>query len=170
MKDLNIIFIGRLSFPLGIASTKRRRIIIDYLNDQKIKCQVICLRQKESESFNNSKRGFYGETEYISFSHLFYSGIVNRFKYFRRVKEQLKEFYKDGVSNFLIFHTHLEVDSIPFYLYAKKLGYKIIFDQVEINSVNDVSQTLKSRAYTYLNGLIKDWAMDHLLFQKDYTI
>ena len=40
-KELNIIYIGSPSFPVGAATTKRRRYMVDYMNNQHISCKVL---------------------------------------------------------------------------------------------------------------------------------
>lgn len=48
--ELNIVYIGRLSFPLGQATTKRRRYMVDYMNDENIECHILSTRYKKISS------------------------------------------------------------------------------------------------------------------------
>ncbi|WP_285009805.1 glycosyltransferase family 4 protein [Pedobacter faecalis] len=160
MKPLNVIFTGRLSFPNGIASVKRRKYIIDYLNATAVKCRVVCLRQskKDLEKFNNPDHGYYGATEFINFSSVFYHGLTGKVSYYKQVSAFLKKCYDENSTNVLIFHTSLGIDDLPFLLYGKHLGYKIIFDQVETSYVaKGVNISLKSKIYATINDVITKW-------------
>ena len=62
--ELNIVYIGGLSFPLGYAMTKRRRYMVDYMNEKNIECHVLSTRYKKNEQLNNPSKGMYGKTDY----------------------------------------------------------------------------------------------------------
>lgn len=154
MKPLNIVIAARLPFPLGNAGTKRLRYIVDYLNESKISTNFISLRHDKSSIVINDREGFYGDTKYMNFSPLFYSGIRGKISYYKQVKEHLLKCYKSNHCNFLIFYTNLPVDSLPFFKYAVKIGYKIVFDQVETSFTAPGSRlSFKSRVYETINNL-----------------
>lgn len=128
MNELNIVYIGEPTFPLGFATTKRRRYMIDYLNSQGIESHYLCTRYKKS-IFDNSAKGDYGLCSYYDLYRFFENR--NIFSYWRKGQKILHEWYNINKTNILIFTTSLSVFEYSFFKYAQKLGYKIIFDIVE---------------------------------------
>ena len=153
---LNIVFIGPLSFPLGFASTKRRRYIIDYLNSQNIQAHVLCTKYAKNSIFNNEKEGHYGNTDYYDLSD--YLNIKELKLYYIEGKKKLKEWYDPSKKNILIFHTVLNFQDTSFFIYAKKLGYKIIFDQVETSYKKNGKQSFKRNIKITLDELVTKYA------------
>ena len=132
--NLNIVYIGPLSFPLGYASTKRRRYMVDYMNEQHITSHILSTRYKKSKSITNPSIGKYGsDASYCDISHLFKPSSITL--YYKTGKKKLKEWYVPDKKNILIFHTNLPVEDFPFFQYGLKLGYKIVFDQVETSYI-----------------------------------
>ena len=60
MKKLNVVYIGPQSFPLGGATTKRRRYMIDYLNSQNIQSHYLVTDFKQRGGQKNPIEGHYG--------------------------------------------------------------------------------------------------------------
>ncbi len=126
--ELNVAYIGPVSFPTGWASTKRRRYMVDYMNEQQISVHVLCTNG-QNKKFKNASQGVYGNADYRDISELLNVGDI--FRYINEGKACLKKWFAKDKKNILIFHTLLYFYELPFFLYAKKLGYKIVFDQVE---------------------------------------
>lgn len=74
-KELNIVYIGPLSFPYGYASTKRRKYMIDYMNKNKISAHVLSTRYKKNSKLKNPQSGFYGETDFFDLSIFFWQKL-----------------------------------------------------------------------------------------------
>lgn len=128
-KPLNVVYIGPQSFPFGGATTKRRRYMVDYMNTKGIPCHYLCCDFKQREKRCNDTAGVYGNCDYLDIT-----PIANGKKYlnfWRTGKKQLKDWYKDDCKNVLIFDTLLCWFDYPFYRFAKKIGYHVVFDQVE---------------------------------------
>ena len=129
MKKLNVVYIGPQSFPLGGATTKRRRYMIDYLNSQNIQSHYLVTDFKQRGGQKNPIEGHYGLCDYLNIIPLAES--LQLFRFWRIGKRKLKEWHQNGQQNCIIFATILSLFEWPFYIYARKLGYKIVFDQVE---------------------------------------
>lgn len=155
--ELNIVYIGPLSFPSGYASTKRRRYMIDYINQLHISAHVLCTRYNKNKAFNNPSCGYYGSTNYYDIS-----TFINKkklFQYYKIGNEQLKKWYDPNKKNILIFHTILNLEDSPFFFYAYKLGYKILFDQVETSYIAaGTNASLKRKCYIGLCELVSNYA------------
>lgn len=126
---LNVIYIGPQTFPVGGATTKRRRYMVDYMNSNGIQSHYLVTALSRDKSSSNIPAGTYGKNTFYDLSSL----AVNKhfIRYIQVGKEKLKEWFDESKTNVLIFHTLVNWNEWPFYKYAKKLGYKIIFDQVE---------------------------------------
>lgn len=132
-KPLNVVYIGSPSFPNGFAMTKRRRYMVDYMNEHNIQSHVLVCHHKKNSSFGNPAEGSYGLCTYYDVTHLAIK--KNFYQYYKQGKGKLKEWYEEGKQNILLFSTKLAPLHIPFYLYAKRLGYKVVFDQVETSFI-----------------------------------
>lgn len=133
-KELNVVYIGPQSFPLGHATTKRRRYMVDYMNSHGIKCHYLVCDFKQREKRMNEVSGNYGECVYYDITPL--AQKKQFFLFWKKGKALLKEWFVEGGQNCLVFPTILDAFSYQFYLYARKLGYKIVFDQVETSYFN----------------------------------
>ena len=154
---LNIVYIGPLSFPLGYASTKRRRYIIDYMNNHNISSHILCTRYKKNVLYNNPINGYYGKADYYDLSDYINNGCL--VKYYLYGKKILKSWFDDSSKNILIFHTLLNVEDFPFFQYAKKLGYKILFDQVETSySKAETNISFKRKLYIEFTEWLSSYA------------
>lgn len=156
MKDnnLNVVYIGPPSFPLGWASTKRRRYMVDYMNDHEISCHVLVtglFRNKQ-----NPIQGKYRNTDYYDLS----SFLVrkNVFGYLKKGINLLAQWYVPNKKNILIFHTLLYWNEWLFYKFAKRKGYVIVFDQVETSYLQNKTGSFAFRCITRLSELISDKA------------
>ena len=158
MKELNIIYIGPLSFPLGYASTKRRRYMVDYMNEQHITSHILSTRYNKSKSYTNPITGKYGSnSEYCDISHLFKPTSI--IQYYKTGKQKLREWYISNTKNILIFHTNLLVEDFPFFQYGLKLGYKIVFDQVETSYIAQGTEaSFKRKCYIGLCNIVTNYA------------
>lgn len=125
---LNIVFSGTPTFPEGTAMTKRRRYMVDYMNDHDIVCRVLITGFRKSKA-NNSKQGLYKKTEFVDISNLF---AEHRYiSYYKKGKEFLRNWYDKDAKNILVLSTLVNFNDYSFYKYAKKIGYYVVFDIVE---------------------------------------
>lgn len=156
--SLNIVYIGPLSFPLGYASTKRRRYMVDYMNEQHITSHILSTRYNKNNSYTNPTIGKYGNySEFCDISHLFKPKSITQ--YYKTGKQKLKEWYISNTKNVLIFHTNLPIEDFPFFQYGLKLGYKIVFDQVETSYIaKGTEASFKRKCYIGLCNIVTNYA------------
>lgn len=147
-KRLNIVYIGQNTFPNGTATTKRRRYMVDYMNEHGISSKVLVTFYRRT-LYDNKSRGFYKSTPYVDINDYILHGKL--FKYIAIGKAWLKKWYRYDCKNILIFPTVLTVWDFPFYCFAKKMGYKIIFDQVETSYLKSGGLKLVTKLYYFLN-------------------
>lgn len=132
-KKLNVVFIGSPTFPNGFAMTKRRRYLVDYMNEHGIQSHVLVCHHKKNDMYDNPQDGEYGLCTYCDITPL---AVKKDFlAYYKQGKSKLKEWFVFGEKNILLFTSNLSIIHYPFYSYAKRLGYKIVFDQVETSFI-----------------------------------
>lgn len=130
-KELNVVYVGSNTFPIGAATTKRRKYMVDYMNENDIECHVLITWH--SGKTENANDGFYGKCDYHDIAH--YLHFPNWFYYYKKGKEWLDKWYNPQKKNIFLYSTILELIDYPLYSHAKKLGYKIVFDQVETSYI-----------------------------------
>lgn len=152
-KQLNVVFIGSPAFPNGFAMTKRRRYLVDYMNAHGIQSHVLVCHHKKNKLYDNPEEGEYGLCTYCDITQF---AVKRKFiAFYRRGKAKLKEWYVEHEQNVLVFSSTLPPLQLPFYRYARKLGYKIVFDQVETSMIAIGGKiSLKRR--------INEWISDRL--------
>lgn len=152
-KRLNVIYFGGNAFPIGPATTKRRRYMVDYMNAHHIECHVLVTWH--SGKSENEKDGEYGDCDYHDISYLYHFGNIN--KYYSQGKRWLEQWFRDGFHNVIVLGTEVEIVDYPLFKYAKRLGYKLVFDQVETNLINTAEHFhWKFKVHSKLNYLIRD--------------
>ena len=103
-KELNIVYIGSPAFPVGAATTKRRRYMVDYMNSQHISCKVLVTGFSKKND-KNPQQGSYDNCEYFNISNL--ATLTKISKYYSTGKAKLKEWYNVAKLNILIFTTSM---------------------------------------------------------------
>ena len=61
---INVVYIGPQSFPIGGATTKRRRYMIDYMNNHNIQSHYLVCDFKQRGKPVNKIKGVYGLCDY----------------------------------------------------------------------------------------------------------
>lgn len=128
-KSLNVVYIGPQPFPIGGATSKRRRYMVDYMNAHGIKSHYLICDFKQRDKRLNGIQGQYGLCEYWDITPLAEKRMF--LKFWKKGKSILKKWYVKGKQNIVVFDTLLCWYDYPFYSKARRLGYKIVFDQVE---------------------------------------
>lgn len=149
--SLNIIYIGQQTFPMGTATSKRRRYMVDYLNNNGISNKVLITYYRKSV-YKNNERGVYGKTEYVDINKYITSRHFRR--YYKEGFGLLKEWYKVGSKNILIFPTVLNMFDFPFFIYGESIGYKIVFDQVETSYLLSGNLKWTTKIYYAINEFL----------------
>lgn len=155
-KELNVVFLGPVSFPLGSAMSKRWRYLVDYMNSHNIQSHVLVCHHKISNTIENPIDGQYGLADFHDLRHYFAQKKIPRF--YDEGKKYLREWFIKERKNILIFTNDLDLFLLPFFLYAKKLGYKILFDQVETSLLLAGKMRLRRRINLFLSKYISDYA------------
>lgn len=128
-KPLNIVFIGRKTFPNGGAMTKRHRYYIDYLSTlENVKITNICTWQDNLGQ--NEDEGYYlGKVKYFNTS------LPKKVKSFLTAalwaQKIIRVNFDRECDNVLITSTVISPEQILAVGVAKKMGYKIVSDMVE---------------------------------------
>lgn len=163
-RKLNVVYIGPQPFPIGGATTKRRRYMVDYMNAHNIQSHYLVCDFKQRGKRQNAIKGMYGKCDYYDITPL--AENKNYFRFWKEGKKTLNEWFVPEEQNVLIFATVLSVFEYPFYLHAKKIGYKIVFDQVEtslmqngkidfLHSINiRISEFFSDKAYRHSSAFV----------------
>ena len=158
-KPLNVVYIGPQSFPVGGATSKRRRYMVDYMNAHDIQSHYLVCDFKQRGKRQNATEGTYGQCEYQDITPL---ANEKRFlAYWKKGKSILKKWYMEEAKNVLVFDTLLCWFDYPFYSYARKLGYKIVFDQVETSYLQNGKVSLWRKLNLYFSEWLSDMAFRH---------
>jgi glycosyltransferase involved in cell wall biosynthesis len=126
---------GNFLYPKGMAGTKRIQHIIDVMNPlQGMAVSLLLLRQSHAGRNNDTLSGSYKGTPYTTIGHNVSIGWnlpVTLFRYLQEGFHHLNHARLDGGKNILYVYGEINIENFPFVLYARKIGYRIIFDVVE---------------------------------------
>ena len=128
-KSINIVFIGRYSFPKGVAMTKRHRYYIDYLS--KLPNVAVCnICTWGGAVTQNDTHGMYnGVVEYYN------TDMPRKATSFLPIanwaNKILRDRYKPDADNVAIFCAYVTLEQLLIFKEAMSLGYKVICDVVE---------------------------------------
>ena len=149
--ELNILISSGLLFPYGLATTKRRRYMVDYMNVQGVECHVLVLRHQVKSQ--NPLKGMYGDCDYIDISYLLNEGKI--FQYYHQGKIFLKKWFNSDKKNVVVCDTKVEFWDYPIIRYAYSLGYKIVYDQVETDyNTKGTNNSIKTKIHFLLTGKV----------------
>lgn len=154
MEELNVVYIGSPTFPIGGATSKRRRYMIDYMNNHNIQSHYLICDFKQRGKPVNKIKGTYGFCNYYDITH--FASNKNYIKFWNEGKRYLLSCYNQNKKNILIFATSVSVFEYPFYVYAKKIGYKIICDQVETSYLENGRMSWLHK----INIKVSEWISD----------
>lgn len=137
---INVVIIGRITYPKGMAGTKRVQHFIDYMKSQHINVSLLLLSRSNNGITKRESTGWYRGTSYrrigndlkldLSMIWRFPQYVWNGFKC-------LVQWQKKDYKNILFCYGGPDFENIWFILSAKMLGYKIVFDIVEDYAVVD---------------------------------
>ena len=153
-KQLNIIFMGHLSYPEGHASTKRVQNTIDALRQTGyVTASLLILRQGRVCPGQLPLSGIHKGIPYATIGQDITPGISVLWKavrYYRDGIRYLKASFSSQESNILYVYGYPSLDNMRFVRYGRKLGYRIVFDIVEDifyqSSASDFFARLKHRS------------------------
>ena len=136
-KKINLIFMGRFTYPRGMAGTKRIQNTINAMKEYPgVAIRVVLLRQSSEE---NKLSGMHEGTPYQTVmgdllrTRMFFMLPILYYKTITTLKKAFRFDHK----NIVYFYGPLFIDSVVPIQYAQKLGYKIVFDVTEDYGLTD---------------------------------
>jgi glycosyltransferase involved in cell wall biosynthesis len=131
IRKLNLVFMGGFTYPRGMAGTKRIQHAINALKEHP--GSVIRVIVQRQSSGQNTLSGVYEGTPYETIM-----GDLLRAKmlaalpllYYKTIAA-LKRAFRPDHKNVIYFYGPLLFDSVVPMMYARRLGYKIVFDVIE---------------------------------------
>jgi glycosyltransferase involved in cell wall biosynthesis len=130
-KKINLVFMGGFTYPRGMAGTKRIQNAINALKEYPdIAIRVILQRQSAED---NILSGVYDGTPYETVmgdllgARMFVALPILYYKTISVLKRALRPDHK----NLIYFYGPLFLESVVPLRYARRLGYKIVFDVIE---------------------------------------
>ena len=158
-KKLNVVYIGSLPFPIGSATSKRHRYMVDYMNSQGIQSHYLICDFKQRGKRQNDIKGKYGLCDYRDITPI--ANSKRYISFWREGKRQLNDWFMPGAQNILIFETVLSPFSYYFFRHGMKIGYKIVFDQVETSYLQGGSMDLPHKLLVVLSEWFSNMAYKH---------
>jgi len=148
-RKINLIFMGGFTYPRGMAGTKRIQNTINALKEYpNMTIQIILQRQSTED---NILSGVYEGTPYETVM-----GNVFRTKMFvalpllyYKTIAALKRAFRPTHKNMVYFYGPLFLESVVPLSYARRLGYKIVFDVIEDY---DLGKGISRSFYHYLKA------------------
>lgn len=143
---MNLVFMGVFTYPKGMAATKRIQNVINSLKPiPGVTTRVILQRQSsELNRLNGMHDGIPYETV---MGDLFRAKMALALPVLCiKTNAALKRAFRKGQKNIIYFYGPLFIENILPLRYAKKLGYKIVFDVIEdYGLTKEVSYSLYQR-------------------------
>ncbi|MGB4845383.1 MAG: hypothetical protein WBP16_13030, partial [Ferruginibacter sp.] len=133
-QDCNIVIMGVSCFD-GMASSMRVRNLTEPLIEKKLVTVNNLIYQKD----NKEPIGKAGYKNNIQFKVIGFrlANIFSIFPFFYGGISFIKKFRVKGKKNIIYNYNYPDIKNIIFILYARMIGYKIIFDIIEDNSYQD---------------------------------
>ena len=131
MKKINLVVTGTFTYPRGMAGTKRIQNMINALKEYPdLATRVILQRQS---ALDNMISGVHEGTPYETvMGDLFRSKMLAALPILcYRTIAALRRAFRPDHKNVIYFYGPLFVESVVPLSYAKRLGYKIVFDVIE---------------------------------------
>jgi len=158
---INLVFMGGFTYPHGMAGTKRIQNAINALKEYPDIAIRIILQRQSSE--DNTLSGVHDGTPYETvMGDLFRTRMFLALPIlYYKTCTALKRIFRPDHKNVIYFYGPLFFDSIVPLSYARRLGYKIVFDVIEdFGLARDVSHSayhyLRSNLANRISSRIKD--------------
>jgi glycosyltransferase involved in cell wall biosynthesis len=143
INKINIVFMGNFLYPRGFAGTKRIQHTIDFLKGfEGLSLKVLLLRQNHLGRDESDLSGVHEGTAYRTIGHdikLDLNLPMTLVKYYSQGFNCLIRYRKGGYKNIIYAYTEPNIENIFFLVFARLIGYKVIFDIVEDSDYIDSS-------------------------------
>jgi glycosyltransferase involved in cell wall biosynthesis len=137
-----MVFMGGFTYPHGMAGTKRVQHVIDALKQYPDVTSRVILQRQSSE--HNILTGVHDGTPYETVMvDLFRAKVLFVLPLlYLKTCAALKRAFRPGQKNVLYLYGPLLLENIVPLMYARKIGYKIVFDIIEDYELSrDISRT-----------------------------
>lgn len=134
-EKMNLIFMGNIQYPHGMAAAKRIGNWIDYLKlDERLDIKVLVLRQGRVRLADNKPAGTYRGVDYVTVGSDIRPGITALFKapgYYLKAMAFLRNNRQKNGRNVLYIYGYPNIYNLPLIIFARMLKFRVIFDIVE---------------------------------------
>ncbi len=134
-EKMNLIFMGNIQYPHGMAAAKRIGNWIDYLKlDERLDIKVLVLRQGRVKLADNKPAGTYRGVDYVTVGSDIRPGITALFKapgYYLKAMTFLRNNRQKGGRNILYIYGYPNIYNLPLIIFARMLKFRVVFDIVE---------------------------------------
>lgn len=161
-ESVNLVIVGNFLYPKGMAETKRIQHVIEQLKEAgNHSVSVLLLRQSQVDRDDTNLCGIYDGTPYVTIGHDLYPNW--RFplalpRYLWSGLAFLLRARKRHSKNVLYLYMEPNVENIPFIVFAKLLGYRLVVDVTEdyymIGAQPHIFSRLKARSTTFFGNHI----------------
>jgi len=153
-EKINLVLMGTFSYPKGMAGTRRIQHAIDALKPYPgVTAQVILQRQSGEL---NARSGVHAGTPYqtVMVDLLRLRMLAALPVLWRRTNAALRRAFRPDQKNVIYFYGPLFLDSVAPLGYARRLGYRIVFDVIEDYGL---APQVSRSCYHYARGLLASW-------------
>jgi glycosyltransferase involved in cell wall biosynthesis len=149
MKDkMNIVFMGNFPYPHGMAETRHVQYFVDYTTSMGIPAKLLVLRQGGENVQQSHLKGYHNNVYYLTIGSDLELGISLFYKlplYLFRGFLSILKWRKRGYTNYIYCYNGPDIENILFIIFAKMIGYYIIFHIVEDFSYNEETLHLAAK-------------------------
>jgi glycosyltransferase involved in cell wall biosynthesis len=149
--QLNVIFLGDFPYPQGMAGTKRVQHAINALKENRIGCSVIVTRQSTGL---NQPEGVYQGTKYSTIMPDLIGWRLGLFlpMFISKSFSVIRRAFESGKKNILYVYGPPFLSNIFTVIYARSVGYFIVFDIVEDEDyAKGIAKGMRHKVKVYFN-------------------
>lgn len=170
MPGINVVFIGNLLYPEGLAETKRFQHFVDgVMAESGNSAQILLLRQSHPGRDDTRLQGEWRGVSYRTIGHdigLNYRLPLALLRYLFGGCRFLARARRRGLKDVVFLYGEPNLESFLFVIWARLLGYRIVVDIVEdayfITTTAPLASRLKARSVV--------WATNHMHWFADGVV
>jgi glycosyltransferase involved in cell wall biosynthesis len=175
MPDANVVFMGNLTYPDGMAPTRRFQHFIDGVrSDASVTAQILLLRQSQPGRDDARLDGEHRGVRYTTIGHDIGSGpgvVPAALRYLWRGVAFLARARRRGVANVVYHYNEPSIESVAFLVAASLMGYAVVVDIVEDFHLIGEDARLLSRLKQWSGRWITrhlEWFVDGIVVISSY--
>ncbi len=166
-EKMNLIFMGNIQYPHGMAAAKRIGNWIDHLKlDERLGIKVLVLRQGRVRLGVSEPAGMHRGVGYVTVGSDIRPGITALFKapgYYLKAMAFLRKNRQKDSRNVLYIYGYPNIYNLPLIIFARMLKFRVVFDIVEDiafqGSSPDILARMKNFSARWLFGRL-GWFAD----------